>query len=307
MAPTFGPAALVVEEFPADKDALELAWAWRFTDALEKQKGVRYEVVGSISDPPGDVLLRRESQPDIFLEVTEATDQQRIESERFRKLYVRAISDADPRLKTAFSGIQIAMIDGGQMLKLPNPQSQVGAAVAAALSKFILGLEPRLSLLPVCPTGGSPHPRGAVFFRDPVSEVSVSVFLTRYAPIGAAAAAQWQWSGPAWSIGDVAPHYFLEAIKSKLDKNFAKIRNPLWLLVYTVDCPYDSDQEAEIQSCLATTRNPFDCIYILDRARTRQVFPLVDDPTTAPGKKGFTILGSDLIPAVNDPRYRDIE
>jgi hypothetical protein len=63
---------------------------------------------------------------------------------------------------------------------------------------------------------------------------------------------------------------------------------------------------ADIQSLLATKRNPFDRIYTLDRARARQVFPLIDDPETRPGPKGYCVPGAGGIPKVNDPRYRDI-
>lgn len=188
MAVRFGDPALVVEGFPADKEALEIAWAQRFTEALQKQNMPHYMVVGRAPDP-GDVLLRRKGEPDIYLQVTEAVDLRRIQSDGMRRSYMRAISETNTRLKSAFSGIQIFLSDDGQMLKLPNPQSKAGLAVAAAMSKFILDLEPRLATLPICPPGGWPHPRQAMNFQDPSSAVSITVFLTRYALAGATAPA----------------------------------------------------------------------------------------------------------------------
>jgi hypothetical protein len=51
MAARFDERGLEVEQFPADKDALELTWAQRFAAALEKQKGMRYVVSGRAPEP----------------------------------------------------------------------------------------------------------------------------------------------------------------------------------------------------------------------------------------------------------------
>jgi hypothetical protein len=303
LAATFDERPLEVVSFPGNKDALEIAWAQRFTEALEKQSGLRYEVVG-LAPEPGDVLLHRDGEPDIYLQVTEAVDLRKIKGDAIRKSYMKAIFHADPTLKTAFSGIQIALMDCGKIFEFPDPQSPEGRTLAAYTAKSILGLQSRLPDIPVCPLGGFPNPIGRV---NASSDLWIDIFLTRYAAAGVVAPAQWQWF-TAWVIGgDAAPHYFRAAILNKLDGNFARIRDPLWLLVYTVDCPYDIEEEADIQSLLATKRNPFDRIYTLDRARTRRIFPLIDDPETRPGPKGYCVPGAGGIPKVNDPRYRDID
>jgi hypothetical protein len=309
MAATFDERALAVEEFPVDQKTLEIAWAQRFVDALEKQKAGRYTVFGSALHIGADVLLRPDSGPDVQLQVTEAVDYRRIDNDKRRKWYVKAIAKAEPTLKSAFVGIQIALIDDGLMINFPNANTKEGLAIAASIAQFLLRLQTRASAYPVCPPGRTPHHNAGIEFKDPAkAEWSIVVFLTRYAPVGVQAPAQWQWASAGLVGGPPAPQYIRDAIRNKLDGNFTKILGEqLWLLVYTVDCPYDAEQEADIQSLIATTRNPFDRIFVLDRSRTRQVFPLVDDPQTAPPKAGFFILGSDAIPAVNDPRYRDIE
>jgi hypothetical protein len=68
MAATLSESPLAVESFPAQKDALEFVWAQRFTDALEKQRGTRYVVAGRAPDP-GDVLLGRDGEQDIYLQI----------------------------------------------------------------------------------------------------------------------------------------------------------------------------------------------------------------------------------------------
>jgi hypothetical protein len=303
MAATFDERALAVVSFPSDKDALELTWVQRFTEALEKQSGLRYEVAG-MAPEPGDVLLRRDREPDVYLQVTEAVDLRKIKGDAIRKSYMKAISQADPILKTAFPGVQIALMDCGKILEFPDPQSADGRTLGAFMAKSILKFQSWLPDMAVCPPGGSPNPSGRV---NVSSDLWIDIFLTRYAAVGVTARAQWQWGSALVVGGDAAPHYFCAAILNKLDGNFSKIRDPLWLLVYTVDCPYDTEQEADIQSLLTTKRNPFDRIFTLDVARTRQIFPLIDDPETRPGPKGYSHPGAGGIPKVNDPRYRDIE
>jgi hypothetical protein len=306
LSATFDDRPLVVESFPRESEALEAAWAQRFVEALERQYAIRYSVAGRpAAGPPGDAVLRADGEPDVLLEITEAIDHNRRQLRDRRDLYFKATAKAEPRrLESAFSGVQIAIDDSGRARQLPEPNTQEGRAVAKGLASFILSLEARASALAV---GEVTHPREMMqrHFIEPSSKVALMVSLRRYAPVADAKPAQGYWGGAAWTIGEVAPHYIFEAIKAKC-LQYSKIRQPFWLLAYTVDCAYSLEEETAIQSYLASITLPFGKIFILNPSRTRQVFPPLEDPKTAPGPQRTVILGGDLVPKVNDPRFKDI-
>lgn len=303
---TFGWPSLLVQKFSPDKNLLETQWAQRFCDEYDKQFGLRYRVEGRAPEP-GDVLLRSDGGADVHLQITEAIDVRRLHTERLRRAYSEAVWKLTPELKTVFKGIKIAITDAGQAPKLPqDPGSSEVMALARELGKFLLSLEPVLKSIPVFPPGG--FPRQHLTFTTP-GGIEIAVLLSRYAAPGVSAPAQWVWFGPIRLIGgdeEISPHYFLTTIQNKVGKSYAKPAEPLWLLVYSVDCFYNLHQQAAVKTYLRDTKHPFAKVFVLAHPSLQQVYPVVGEITVPEGSEGHSVLGSDCIPKIEDPRYVNI-
>jgi len=306
----FDGSGVTAEYFADDQETLELQWAQRWVDESSRRGGPTYTIAGRAPEP-GDVLVRRANEPDAHLQITEAVDAHRLAMEGRRKLLSSAIWRATPDIRQLLSGVKLVISDGGAIVGLPDAASDAGAAYAKYFAGFLVH---NANLIAALPVAVSESDWKTAILSDPASGVELHTAILRYAPADSSSPGKWLWSGPVRAIGGDDPDgsYISDAVLKKLRQyplqHYPK--NPLWLLVYTLDCHYDQLQEQLIQAEITSRGSPFERIFLFDGNSnySRQLFPLTQGTDTIPREKPrWLILGHDCVPRNDDPRFVDIK
>jgi hypothetical protein len=291
-----GPPYISRERFSQDKDELEKQWAQKFADIFEKQYGRKFTVHETRSEP-ADVILRDEQQTEIQLQITEAVDAHRLSVNAKRAAYRNLLVAVRPEIKSLCAGFKIYLQDAGTIATWPEVKTADAKAICLEIFHFTRkAIELIARIKTWRPVGGILAIEGGR---------SAMVAATRYAH-NDAEPALWFWGGADWGIGDIRPHYVREAVAGKLQITYGDPGGELWLLVYTVDCEYDSEQESEILADLASIPNFFTRVYVLQRAQSLwQVFPKDSRPDASPGPRarGGTVLGDAAFAPGHEPDY----
>jgi hypothetical protein len=301
--PKQGTPWLSVQPLPTEKAALESSIAGRFVKALSTV-GEAYELLDTTDGEPADSLLCGPGAKRVVLQTTEAVDEVRIMASERRRDYGRALWHHAPALAQMFSGVQVAFIDVGQVRDFLRPDTKAGRVVVEAWAAALRQLQPVIDLLPLNEEG---QERGKMtFLPSPAGGGNITVRLLRFAPVEDNRRPKWLWLGS---------HVSREGDATGRITRYGPIRDPFWLLAYSLDTDFEPNEELELRAQLATEPHRFERVYIFfphgeASGELRQLFPAPDDGLTRieqpKGRVLARLLAEDAMPRRYDPRWQEV-
>ncbi len=245
--PASGAPWLKLEPLPVEKEQLEREIAERFVLALARVEGEAFACIGEAPEP-GDVLVTRESGERVYLQLSEVVDVARIRTNERRAEYGAALWDVYPDLREAYAGVQVAIIDAGEVSDLPKVRSAHGTEVLRAIASQMKSLVPIVESLPHNAPG---ELRGKqTFIRCPNLKHPITIRLLRYAPARLRHPVKWLWTG-SHQIPEPRLDTGFRAVMAKKTARYGDISNSFWLVLYSLDCECDANEQSALLSELS--------------------------------------------------------
>ena len=255
---------------------------------------------------PGDALLIDGNGENVHLQLGEVVDIRRIRTNLARKGYGTALWK-DRELQEIYSGVQVAITDDGEAIDLPKLSSPAGGEISAEITEAFRSLKEVAESLPMNLVREGKGKKTGVTIT--AFTMTLWIRLLRYGkPDGTPP--KWLWTGSVRVRGDESLLSFKDAIAYK-SVHYARIKDPFWLLLYSLDLGCDDYEQAVLAGGLAQTDHPFDRVAVfLPRAKggdLRELFPspgdLPDLSQVQQKKMLFRFLPEDAIPKWDDPRW----
>ena len=309
--PNRGSPQLKLETLPTDKDELEAAVAERVVAAINASGAEKYECAGK-SPEPGDILLKSQAGDELYLQIAEAVDAHRACTNANRERYGALLWTMDPELSMLYQGVKVALRNAGEARDLPPPNSPNGRAVVRELVAELRALEPVVQSLPKNEAGQRKGKE--TYISIPAASLRLTVRLLRYAPADGAEPAQWLWTGTHQVRPGDSLDAFTDVVRRK-SGHYAEINAPFWLVVYSLDCWCDREEEIALRGLLNQRQHRFDRVYLFyplhaPAGELRQLYPETHEsplpPGEAPGKLLCRFLPQDAFPKWDDPRWRPV-
>jgi hypothetical protein len=306
--PKSGPVFFKQFHLPDAKDDLEQAVIQRFVDLCQSH-GEELTYAGRAPEP-GDALLVTGDDTKIYLQLGEVVNVHRIRINEARARYGFEVW-ANTELQSLYRGVQVAMLDNGQMLDAPRPSSQEGRALLGELVEELRSLRTIIESLPANAEGQS---KGLeTFITLPTKSIRLNIRLLRHAVATVDSPGKWLWTGNVPVDGNESLLSFQEVLRRK-SRHYGQIANPFWLLLYSLDCSCDEFEQASLADSLVTQDHPFDKVTIFIpnaiRGDLKQVFPRPDNLPDSSKIRRKNVLAQirpeDMVPKWDDPRWKVI-
>jgi hypothetical protein len=305
--PAGGVPRLKLDPLPIDKDALEREIVERFLVAYERIEGEANKYVGKAPEP-GDAVIAGESGEEIYIQLGEVVDRNRIQTTERRSDYGRTLWQTYPELQDAYAGVQIAIVDVGDAFDLQTVDSPEGQIALSELAREIKSLLPIVQSLPDNAPGELKGKE--TWIRIAATTHPLTIRLLRYAKAESGSPVKWLWTGshmirePGLDLG------FTEVLRKKMSR-YGRISVPFWLVLYSIDCDCDETEQAALLDQLGEKPHPFDKIFLFFPA-TGERIKLLHQKSTGevpsepqPRQRILArLLPEDAIPKWDDPRWR---
>ena len=306
--PKSGPPFFKQFKLPDSKDELERAVIQRFVK-VSQHNGEQLEYAGSAPEP-ADAFVVDRNGINIYLQLCEVVDVQRIRVTQARARYGFEVW-TNIELQELYRGVQVAMLDFGQMLDVPKPTSRTGRALVDELRQELRSLKTIIESLPMNAEGEFKGKETCVMLST--TPMKLSIRLLRYASPKDESPGKWFWTGsvPVDSNGFLLR--FQEVMKRKCN-HYGRIADPYWLLLYSLDCYCGEFEQAHLADFLVGEDHPFDRVTVFMPfelgGNLKELFPRPKDlppSSDLPRKKLLVhLIPEDMNPKWDDPRWNVI-
>lgn len=306
--PASGAPWLKLETLPVEKEQLERKIVERFVLAVARIEGEAITCIREAPEP-GDVLVTHESGEKVYLQLGEVVDVGRIRTNEQRAEYGAALWDVNPDLRKAYAGVQVAIIDAGEVSELPKALSAHGTEVLRALASEMKRLVPIVESLPDNAPGELRGKETSI--RCPNLKHPITIRLLRYATAKSRQPLKWLWTG-THQIRKPQLDTGFRAVMAKKIARYGSISNLFWLVLYSLDCECYANEQSALVSELRKEDHPFDRVYLFfpnsgDPGEVRRLFPTGPESVVAQPQSSKKLLArflpEDAVPKWDDPRW----
>lgn len=305
--PKNGSPRLKLDYLPTDIHERDYEIAQRFTVKLNELTGENLQCDQRAIEP-ADILLHDKTGTEIYLQIGEAVDFHRAITTDLREKYGSLLWN-DDNLCSIYQGIQVAILDMGEARDLPKTSTEEGKSFLKELSSQLYSLKEIADSLPLNAKGEFKGKE--VFFNIHSIPMLINVRLLRYAKRTKINPCKWLWAG----THQVRPEDFSEIftkLLNKKTKRYGNIKNPFWLLIYSIAPYYEQDTANSLSSMLENLDHPFDRVYLFyPRGISGALWELFPSPESRPTnslpeskKLLFFLLPQDATPKWDDPRWK---
>lgn len=257
--PAKGPVRKVEEKFPREQQGLELAIGEKFLGALKHFEGIDLVNLQK-GEEPSDLVCESTDNKKVNIQIVEVVDLQLRELERIRSAYRKKILEKLGDTILDYNGCRIVLVDSSEPPYLPSPDSNDGEACLNTLLDLI-----RNSAIGIQSLGVGYIRSRRTTTHDPVRNVWLSI--ERKMQPSNPARFELHWTGGGPTHNDVPPGQFLlDAIKSKIKKQYSKSRGQKFLLLaYSIDklIMRDDIDVVLAQEVLSGEKHPFDEVWYM--------------------------------------------
>jgi len=247
----------VVEEFPREKEDLELTVGRKFIGALQHFEGIQLQDLCRGSEP-ADLVCRSTVGESVGLQVVEVVDQQVQHLQLMRLSYRAALVEALGEDLLRFNGCRVSIVDSGEPPYLPKVNTREGQMCLRLLAEHVRRVAIDVHTLQV----GKMRLCGTKT-QDPKRKVSVLVERLLVPGDPVRLELSWTGGGPSYRT-DASRGILSQAVRSKIEKHYSKPESEKFvLLAYSIDTLLRSDDPdvRESQQILEATEHPFDDVW----------------------------------------------
>jgi hypothetical protein len=275
--PKVGAAYAETEQMPRNQAGLEAIVGVKFLGALRHFLGRDLRDLRRGTEPAD--LECDEGDAVVGIQVVEVIDHDWRQLLEMRSGYLAALRQRGEELFGSFRGCRLVLVDDGEPPYLPQVTSSAGSECLGELVEQIRNAGTNIASLEV-------KKIRSVKLTTTAPARRIQFILERMQPYGSEAPVTLDWHGGGRSYQVDLPRGLLPAaVRSKIEKQYAKPSYRFVLLAYSTETLFDDDDPdfAATRDLLDGSPHPFDEVWFLylyvnqDLGHIVKVWPMIDD------------------------------